>query len=186
MWKNTGQSYGKISISLHWVMALILIGLYILGDYMVDLDYYDPWYHDSLSTHKAIGIIAGLLLITRFLWNHLQIKPAPLDPENTLQNLLAKGGHILLYVLMFIMIISGYLISTAKGQGIDVFGLFEIPALLADNADRGELAGEIHEIAATVFIIMVGLHVLAALLHHYLFKDKTLLRMLRTSDSDQH
>jgi cytochrome b561 len=78
------------------------------------------------------------------------------------------------------MVISGYLISTAKGQGIDVFGWFELPALLPDNEGRGDLAGDIHEVIGTLFMLMVLLHAGAALVHHFMFKDRTLKRMLST------
>lgn len=118
-----------------------------------------------------------MVLVFRILWNFLQAKPVPLE-ENTRLKQLAKLGQKALYGLIILMVISGYLISTAKGKGVDVFGLFELPALLADDADRGELAGEIHEIIATVFISLVVIHVLAALLHHFVFKDRTLKRML--------
>ncbi|CAA6824171.1 MAG: Cytochrome B561 [uncultured Thiotrichaceae bacterium] len=150
---------------------------------MVDLGYYDPWYHDSLSIHKAVGILAAILLVIRYLWVRLQPRPMHLNPNNSVNTLMAKGAHALLYLSMFVLMISGYLISTAKGQGIDVFGAFEFPALLADSAERGELAGDIHELVATGFIILVGLHTAASLLHHFVFKDNTLLRMLRVLKS---
>lgn len=178
-WLNTKQRFGRISIALHWLMAFMLIGLYLLGLYMVDLGYYDPWYHDSLSIHKAVGILAAILLVIRYLWARLQPRPMHLNPEKTVNTLAAKAAHALLYLLMFVLVISGYLISTSKGQGIDVFGWFEFPALLAENAERGELAGDVHDIAATGFIVLVGLHAAASLIHHFVFKDNTLLRMLR-------
>lgn len=164
---------------MHWLMAIIMIGLYALGFYMVDLTYYDPWYNDSLYIHKTVGMLAGALLIIRYLWVRLQPLPQHLNPQATLQNLGATIGHALLYLSMSVLIVSGYLISTAKGQGIDMFGLFEIPALLAGNAERGELAGDIHDWVATGFIILVGIHTLASLAHHFIFKDTTLRRMLR-------
>ena len=174
---NSVHHYGWVSILLHWSMALALIATCFLGDYMVELEYYDTWYHKAPALHKAVGATLAMVLVFRILWNFLQAKPVPLE-ENTRLKQLAKLGQKALYGLIIIMVISGYLISTAKGKGVDVFGLFELPALLADDADRGELAGEIHEIIATVFISLVVIHVLAALLHHFVFKDRTLKRML--------
>lgn len=178
-WGNSRHGYGIISIFLHWFMALGLIGLYFLGDYMVELDYYHPWYHDSLSLHKAIGILLAVFWLVRIGWTFLQTQPADLNAEHVWQNRFAHLAHVALYSLILLMIITGYLISTAKGEGISVFGWFEIPALLADNADRGELAGEIHEISTKLFMLLVIAHAAAALLHHFYYKDKTLLRMLR-------
>ncbi len=126
--KNTRVSYGWVSISLHWLMAVGLISMYFLGDYMVGLDYYDKWYKDAPEIHKGVGFIIGLLMLLRLLWNQLQEKPQHLDPDSVRMNWMASAAHYLFYLLVFVLVVSGYLISTAKGQGIDVFGLFEIPA----------------------------------------------------------
>ena len=176
--KNTKESFGWISISLHWIMAIALIGMYFVGDWMVDLDYYNSWYKTAPDYHRAVGIIIGVLMVFRLLWNAFQARPEHLNPEEIRKNKLASLAHYSLYLLVFIMVVSGYLISTAKGQGIDVFGLFEVPAFLSDSADRGELAGDIHEWLGLGFILLVALHALAALLHHFKYKDRTLKRML--------
>lgn len=175
---NSRVGYGWVSITLHWLMAVSLIAMYFLGDYMVDLEYYDAWYHQAPELHKEIGVVLGFLIMFRLLWNLLQRKPMPLDEDKKSMNFIAKTIHYVFYVLVISLVISGYLISTAKGQGIDVFGLFEFPALLSDNKDRGEIAGDIHELVALIFMILVALHALAALLHHFVLKDKTLKRML--------
>ena len=176
--RNTQDRYGWITIVLHWVLAVSLIALYFLGDYMVDLGYYDTWYHRAPQIHKEVGVMVGILMLLRLLWNMFQTSPKPLDETTVKANRLAKLAHYMLYGLVFLMVISGYLISTAKGQGIDVFGLFELPAFLPNDKDRGELAGEIHELMGAGFMILVGLHALAALGHHFFFKDGTLKRML--------
>lgn len=175
---NSKTHFGWASIVLHWLLAIALIGLYFLGDYMVELEYYDTWYHKAPAIHKATGIIVVLFMLFRFFWNNTQSKPQPLNNSKPALNKLASLGHYSLYLFVFLLFISGYLISTAKGQGIDVFGLFELPALLGDSAERGELAGKIHEIIATIFILTVAIHALAALMHHFVFKDPTLKRML--------
>jgi cytochrome b561 len=177
-WVNTLDSYGWVSIVIHWVMAIALIAMYFLGDYMVGLEYYDSWYHRAPEIHKETGVMLGFVMLIRLIWNSRQIKPHPLGVDKPVFKLMASLAHSAFYVLVFLLIISGYLISTAKGQGIDMFGWFEVPALLADDKDRGELAGKIHEIIATVFVLMVALHVIAVVVHHFLFKDRTLIRML--------
>ncbi len=184
---NTTAYYGWVSIGLHWSMALALIGLYFLGDYMVTLDYYDTWYHKAPALHKSTGMVLGLVLVSRIFWNAMQPKPAPLETNFWLV-LAGKTVHFSLYLLTLLLLVSGYLISTARGQGISVFGLLEFPALLGDNAERGELAGTVHATLATVFIITVALHSLAALIHHYIFKDRTLSRMLwvKSASPDQN
>ncbi len=176
--RNSAQSFGWVSLFLHWAMALVLIGLYFVGDYMVDLTYYSRWYHTLPAWHKAIGILTGFVLLFRVVWVYTQTRPAPTGHGTAFSHRLATLGHSALYILLFVMLISGYLISTAKGKGIDVFGWFELPALLAENKDRGERAGDIHEIAGTLFMLLVGVHTFAALFHHFYWKDNTLTRML--------
>lgn len=177
--RNSTHTYGWVAILIHWVMAIALIGMYFVGDYMVGLNYYDSLYHTLPAWHKAVGVLLGGLLLLRLAWMYSQPRPRPASSTApTITHRLGKLGHATLYVLLFIMIISGYLISTAKGHGINIFDWFELPALLPDNKDRGELAGDIHEIAGTFFIVLVGVHVLAALIHHFYWKDSTLMRML--------
>ncbi len=175
---NTREHYGWVSIVIHWIMAVALIAMYFLGDYMVELEYYDKWYHRAPELHKEIGVILGIAMIMRLLWNSLQSKPTPLDLTKPRINLMAKLTHYAFYALVVFLVISGYLISTAKGQGIEVFGLFELPALLPDDEDRGELAGKIHEVFGVIFMLLMLLHAGASLIHHFVFKDRTLKRML--------
>lgn len=175
---NTRDSYGWVSISLHWLLAIALITMYFVGDWMVGLDYYSKWYKDAPDLHRSFGVIIGLLMIARLLWNQFQAKPRHLDPKSVRMNMMASAAHYFFYVMVFILVVSGYLISTAKGQGVDVFGLFEIPALLPDDKDRGELAGKIHEYLGLGFMLLVAVHGLAALVHHFFMKDRTLKRML--------
>ncbi|WP_298609996.1 cytochrome b [uncultured Thiothrix sp.] len=179
--RNTTHAYGWVSITLHWVMALLLIGMYFVGDYMVELTYYDPLYHTLPFWHKSIGIALGFALLFRLVWNFSNPKPATIQGAPEFTHRLAKLGHLALYGLLVVLLISGYLISTAKGKGIEVFGLFELPALLASNEQRGEIAGEVHEIAATLFMLLVAVHALAAIFHHVYWKDNTLTRMLGRS-----
>lgn len=144
---------------------------------MVDLDYYDTWYHQAPELHKATGIVLGFVLIFRIIWNYTQSKPASFEQKPTLITI-AKLGHLALYAFIISLIISGYLISTAKEQGINVFDLFEFPALLPDSPNRGEIAGDLHETIGLAFILMVALHAAAALIHPFIFKNRTLKRML--------
>lgn len=174
---NSTSHYGYISIVLHWLMAFVLIGMYVVGNYMVDLDYYDTWYHQAPALHKATGIILGFALVFRIIWNYTQKKPASFEKKPILMTV-AKLGHLALYLFIISLTISGYLISTAKGQGINILDLFKFPALLPDNPNRGEIAGDIHEIIGLAFILMVALHATAALTHHFIFKNRTLKRML--------
>jgi len=174
---NTKHHYGVISRSLHWLMATLIPFLFLLGLYMVDLNYYDDWYHTAPSLHKSLGIILATLLLFRIIWMFFQIKPVPLvNNKQTVQ--LISLVHISLLLLLVITVISGYLISTADGRSIVVFGLFDVPATLSHIKNQEDMSGEIHFYVASSLIVIASLHALFALIHHFIYKDNTLRRML--------
>lgn len=179
MLRNTKNSFGFVSKSLHWLMAVMLVGLFAVGLYMTSLDYYDPMYHTLPWWHKSIGLLVIFLLLIRFIWKMINPKPLPLESHKKWEVSLAEIIQKSFYGLVLLIGISGYLISTAKGKGIEFFNLFEVKALTpALEEDRADLIGEIHEILAIVLIVLAVLHAAAAIKHHVLDKDKTLLRML--------
>lgn len=184
MLKNTRTSYGWITITLHWLMAAMVIGLFGLGLYMVELTYYDTWYRGSTDLHKSIGITLVILLVFRFAWRTLGTNPEPVAGSHNLLNKIAKAAHIILYILLCIIVLSGYMISTADGRAIEVFGLFSIPAIDFTIAEQADIAGEIHYYMACTLIGLVVLHALGALKHHFIDKDKTLVRMLKPTKED--
>jgi cytochrome b561 len=116
-------------------------------------------------------------MLLRVLWRLLNPAPAPLASHGRLTRLASKLGHGVLYLGLFGVMISGYLISTADGRGIEVFGLFSVPATLTGIAQQEDIAGAIHEYLAWGLVIFAGLHGLAALKHHFIDRDSTLLRM---------
>ncbi|MCW8847125.1 MAG: cytochrome b [Sedimenticola sp.] len=181
--RNTPQHYGAISIVIHWAMAVLIVGLFILGLYMTELDYYDPWYKRAPDIHRSLGIIMLILLLFRLAWRQLNPKPAPVDNDPEHLHKLAEWVHGLLYLLLFAIALSGYLISTADGRGIDVFNWFTVPALFPSFENMEDLAGEVHFILAITLIALVSLHAVAALKHHFIDRDLTLMRMLGTHRS---
>jgi len=175
--KNTRARYGLVAISLHWLMALIIIAMYPLGLYIGSLDYYDAAYKTVPHWHKSIGVMLLMLLVARLLWRKISIQPKVLS-ASAVQKRVVKVAHSSLYFLMFVALLSGYMISTADGRAIAVFNWFEIPALPAVLDEQEDVAGLIHYWVTTSLIILAGAHALAALKHHFFNKDKTLSRML--------
>lgn len=176
--KNSSSRYGLIAIVLHWVMALIVFGLFGLGLYMVELTYYDTWYRGSLELHKSIGMSLLLLWMGRVAWKRFNSEPKAVDPSAKFVNVSAKLVHGLLYILMLVLMVSGYLISTADGRGIEIFGLFNVPAIPFAIDNQEDIAGQIHEVLAWIIAGLATVHGLAALQHHFINKDSTLMRML--------
>lgn len=182
MLRNSTNTYGWIAIGIHWISALAVIGLFALGYWMLTLSYYDPWYRLGPWWHKSIGLILLALTLLRALWTMMQ--PKPRLQGTSYERWAARLGHLLLYALLFVVMVSGYLISTADGSGISVFDWFEVPALITSIPEQEEIAGDIHWYAALSLLIFAGIHALAALRHHFWEKHDTLKRMLRPLKED--
>ena len=176
MLRNTSTSYGLISILLHWLMAIVVLGMFGLGLWMVELNYYDSWYHDAPYIHKAVGMLLLFLLIFRFVWRLTNARPNLMG--ETWERFVALLVHRSHYLLLFAITITGYLIPTAEGVGISVFGWFTVPASFSFTKDEADLIGLIHLYVAGAIIGLVAAHAGAALKHHFIDKDITLLRML--------
>jgi cytochrome b561 len=178
--KNNAEGYGWLSITLHWVMALTVFGLFGLGYWMVDLDYYSEWYRRAPSLHKSVGITLLFLWCFRLVWRLMQTSPKTIETHKPWEIQVAKFTHLLLYVLMLAIMFSGYFISTADGRGIEVFALFTVPSLGELFTNQEDVAGNIHEWLAYGILGLAVLHALAALKHHFVDKDRTLVRILKS------
>ncbi|EGH06262.1 cytochrome b561 family protein [Pseudomonas savastanoi pv. glycinea str. race 4] len=176
--RNSSSRYGLVSMVLHWGVAAVVFGMFALGLWMVGLDYYDTWRKAGPDLHKSIGITLFAIMLIRVVWRLLSPPPPPLTSYSKLTRIGAAFGHLFLYVALFAVMFAGYLISTADGVGIPVFGLFDVPALVSGLPDQAETAGWIHLYLAWVIVIFAGLHGLAALKHHFIDRDVTLKRML--------
>jgi len=179
--KNTKQSYGWVTICIHWFMAVLIFSLFGLGLYMVELGYYDPWYRDALFIHKSVGVLMFLLLVFRIFWRVMNVKPIgeiASSAREKFEQVAAHYAHISLYCLMLVLMFGGYLISTADGRGIDVFELFTVPALPFSIENQEDIAGDIHWFLAWSLIVLAAVHLLAALKHHFIDKDQTLKNMI--------
>jgi cytochrome b561 len=167
-------------IVIHWLSALAVFGLFALGLWMTGLTYYDPWYHRAPDTHRSIGALLLLLTTLRLLWQLLDGRPQELPEHLAWEKVVAKIVHIMLYLLLLAVIVSGYLISTAHGRPNSGDGWFELPATLYGIEGQEDLAGELHLILAWSLLGLALLHGAAALKHHFIDRDRTLKRMVRS------
>jgi cytochrome b561 len=172
------NGYGSISIFLHWIMAVLVIGLFILGEYMMGLNYYDSEYLSAYKLHRDFGMIVAVLLVLRMSWRLSGLTPNIEGKQ--WQQRIAIIMHRSFYALMVIMVVSGYLVTSAKGQDISVFGWVTVPATIYGFENQEDIAGEIHEVSTHIFVLLVVVHTVAALKHHFINRDSTLQRMLRT------
>jgi len=176
--KNTETQWGLLSIVFHWLTLILVIGLYALGWYMVELDYYDSWYRVGPFWHKSFGLVLLVLVMARLFYRLTSIAPSHLASHAKWEVLAAKLTHIFLYAALLVACASGYLISTADGRGISFFDWFDVPALVVGIDNQEDLAGDIHVWATNFLVVLAGLHGLASLKHHFMDRDETLLRML--------
>ncbi|MGB0467120.1 MAG: cytochrome b [Pontibacterium sp.] len=174
---NNKTDYGWGFILLHWLIAFAIIGLYPLGLYIDSLSYYDPEYRTMPHLHKSIGILVTLTLAAQVVWKFSNRTPAAL-PQPKVLSLATKAVHGLLYVLMAVALLSGYMISTADGRAIEVFNWFSVPAFATGIENQEDIAGAVHWYVTTTLVVIAGLHALAAFKHHFVNKDATLKRML--------
>lgn len=176
--RNSSDNYGWISRVLHWLIAFGIIGLIWLGWYMVDLSYYDQWYHKSLLAHKAFGMAVFTLGVLTVLW-HLVSPPPHAQPSlRPWERVASRTMHYLLLLLVLLIPASGYLISTSAGKAVEVFDWFMIPALFPVDSALRDLAIEVHYYLAYATAVLVAGHAAAALKHQFIDRDGTLARML--------
>jgi cytochrome b561 len=175
--KNTLNSYGVVAKGLHWVMGLLIIGLLAIGLLLESFEN-TPTFMTLINLHKEFGIIVLTLAVLRLGWKVLDVSPSLPAHMGCVAKMMAKIGHFGLYVLMFAMPISGWMTSSAAGYPVSMFGLFELPMLTAKDKDFAHDMGELHETFAWVLMGLLAVHILAALVHHFYYKDDILRRML--------
>jgi cytochrome b561 len=178
MLKDSRNGYGLISIVIHWLSAILILFLFGLGIYMTGLSYYDDWYHKGPELHVSLGLTVLLIMLLRIIWRI--INPTPVDLTNRrIQNLAAKLVKRGLYAFIFIVLVSGYLITTAEGQPASMFSLIKFPVLIELSSQNVDLAGVLHEYLAWGIVILVVLHSAGAFLHHFVMRDRTLVRIIK-------
>ena len=174
--KNTTQNYGWVAKGLHWFSAVLVIGTFTSGWWMVGLNYYSDWYKTAPFIHKSVGVLLLLLTMVRLCWKASNMSPNAVG--NAFEQFMAKAAHTVLYLLIFVICVSGYLISTADGRGIEVFNWFVLPSFGELFVQQADTVGLIHKFSAYGLMGLVLLHALAARKHHFIDKGNTLKRML--------
>lgn len=178
--------YSHGAIALHWLMALLLIGMLVMGWTMAAEDLLPNSQRFPLyQLHKSFGITLLFLSLMRLIWRLTHRPPALPNTMKAWERMAAQTVHILFYVLMIAMPLSGWALVSASTLGIPtmVFGLFQWPHLpwltnLPNQSAVADLTKEIHELFAYGLVALLALHLAAALKHHFIAKDGTLARML--------
>jgi cytochrome b561 len=169
-------SYTRTALGLHWVMALLLAGLFAVGLYMTDLPL-SPWKLQVYSWHKWAGVTAFLLVSVRLAWRITHRPPQLPETMTRVMQWVAHAGHLGIYVLMFAIPLTGWLMSSAKGFQTVYFGVLPLPDLVGKDKELGRLLAEVHESLNYLLLLLVVGHVGAAIKHHLIDRDDVLSRM---------
>ncbi len=177
---NDTQNWGALSITLHWLVALLVIGQWtlglVMGEFVKDLELK----FNLFQLHKSFGFLIFVLMILRLVWRLTQPVPALPAHMKPHERRLSHFSHWGFYVLLLAMPVAGW-ISAATAKIIvptRIFGLFTLPNPFGPRPELHEFAEETHELLAWVLLALLVLHVAAALKHHVIDRDELLARML--------
>jgi cytochrome b561 len=174
---NLQKRYDAIAIALHWLIGICLLGQITLGMWMISLPKTPPGLRAGwFNVHKSIGITLGVLILFRVLWRLMHRPPSLGDDIPQWERWVAKANHLILYLCMIIMPVSGVLGSLFSKYPIQYFG-YKLPKFLQPNDMYKEILSQIHWFTVVIFIALISLHVFAVIRHIYFQKNILLRRM---------
>lgn len=178
LWANNSERFGAISQLIHWA-SVLLVGLaWVLGLIGDDLPKGEIREFGE-TIHVSSGEIIGGLLIIRLIWLIISRPPKDIPlPIGTIGAYAGKFAHIALYGLLFGVVTTGIILQFAWGETLSVLGLYEITSPWVRDKVFAHTIEEIHELLAHSLIVLATIHAGAALIHHLIFKDNTMRRML--------
>ncbi|HEU4625221.1 MAG TPA: cytochrome b [Steroidobacteraceae bacterium] len=175
--KEASARYGSLLISLHWLMLLLIVAVYACIE-LRELYPTGSEIREGLKTwHFMLGIAVFALVWVRLLARFVRAVPPIVPQPPRWQLFLAHLTELAIYLFMIVMPLLGWLILSAENRPVPFFGI-ELPALIGPNKALAKQLEEIHETVGNVGYFLIGIHAAAALAHHYLHRDNTLVRML--------
>ena len=169
--------YTGVAIALHWLIAFAILGTFLLGQYMTNLQL-SPAKLKLYSYHKWIGVTIFLMMLMRIAWRLAHRPPLPPASMPAWQHSAASIAHFFLYALTLAIPVSGWLMSSASGFQVVYLGVIPIPDLLAKSKAAAEQLKQLHEALNWLMVLVVAMHVASALKHHLVDRDDVLRRML--------
>jgi cytochrome b561 len=169
--------YDHLTITLHWLTALLVLTMFALAEARSFVERGTPLRTDLIFVHVSLGVLLAAVLILRIVWRiatHRRTAPA----VSGLQHVVATLVHFALYALMISQVSYGFLMIWASGNGPSFFGLFSVPSLIVVDQPTRHVIGELHDYTAWAIIAVAGIHAAAALMHHYVLRDRVLARMI--------
>ena len=176
--ERVGAGYTATARTLHWLILALLIAQFVFAWTMPDIKRNTP-VTTLIGLHFSFGVLILFVAVIRLAYRASHGEPPPEDGIPPWQATSARILHWLLYLLLFVLPILGWVNADWRGMPVSFFGLFEMPKIIATRAPGWNWTGDIHSLLATYALLgLVGLHVLAALYHYFFRRDRVLQRML--------
>ncbi len=174
---NTSTRWGVIAQLFHWLIAVLVLGMIVLGLWAVNAPL-GPLKLELFAIHKLTGLSIFVLMLLRLGWRLMN--PTPILPPTLpgWERAAARIDQWLLYVLLLLMPISGYVVTSAANFPITVFGWFQVPLIVPHDKGLEDLGETVHVLSFYVLAVLLVVHIGAALRHHFILKDDILKRML--------
>jgi cytochrome b561 len=171
---SSATQYDKRTIVFHWLTAILVVVQW-LGSKTFDLFPKGPLQVDTISAHITLGIVIGLLVLSRIWWRATNGARLP-DVGSGILPLLAKAMHWGLYLL--ILAVVGLGLTMISLRSFSFFNLFSLPTIGTATRPFLRSVHGIHELLANVILIAAGLHAIIAIVHQYAWRDGVLARMV--------
>ena len=172
------NKYSKMAISLHWIMAILILVLFCLGWYMEDIEKGTEARTFFFKLHKNIGITVFLLLIVRIIWAIFDKRPALPATLANWQRRLATAVHHSLYLFMVIQPLTGYISSNFTKYKTSFWGVIDLPKLAEQNTEMNDLFTALHACSSIVLLVLILIHMAGAFAYLYLNHENVLVRMM--------
>ncbi|WP_444882589.1 cytochrome b [Microbulbifer sp. PSTR4-B] len=174
---TTNDRWNSVSKGLHWLFVILLLAVWGAVELHEFFERDDPMRGWFMRLHFSLGVAVLMLLAVRLYWRARHKRPQ--IQGRSWQKALSNLTHGALYLVLLAMPVSGIAMRQLFGRDTEFFGLFALPRLLAENSDLGKQLGFLHkDVLWPALLILVGLHIAAALWHHFIMRDSTLTRML--------
>lgn len=176
-YRNSVETWGAVARAFHWLVAALVLTQFVIGSIAEEMKL-TPAKLDLFVWHKSIGVTVLVLAVLRLAWRLGNPPPAPPAGKRGWERRLASIAHWLLYALIFAVPLSGWWVSDASRVPFKAFFLVPMPDFIATDRTLQEAAAEVHEALTMTLLVVVIVHVGAALRHHLLLRDDVLRRML--------